>query len=304
MLLFDSQHDFTKGKSCLTNPLVFCDGVTTSVDKGKATDIICLDFCKTFDMVPHNILLAKLERDKFDGWTIRRVEQTPISQPSLIGEVLHPAHQVGGTPLDLLQQANILPVLASPELDASLMFICLFKCLSKSETIILGKRRLEEIECTLRKFADNTKLSGAVDTPEEWNVIQRDLDKLKKSTHGNLMRFNKINSKALHLGQSKPQYPYTLGDEQTESNPDEKDLGVLMDERLDMSWQCALTTQKANCVLGCIKNSVASRSRVVILLLYSALMTPHTRNSSFISGTPSSGKTLSCWSKSREGPPH
>ncbi|KAJ7415167.1 hypothetical protein BTVI_38984 [Pitangus sulphuratus] len=66
----------------------------------------------------------------------------------------------------------------------------------------------------------------------------------------------------------------TIGDEEIKSSHGKKDLGVLLDERLNMSQQCALSAQKAICVLGCIKSSMASMSREVSLLLCSGETPP------------------------------
>jgi len=69
------------------------------------------------------------------------------------------------------------------------------------------------IECTLNQFADDTKLSGVVDTPDGWCATQQVLDKLERWACVNLMRFNKVKCKVLHLGRGTPRYQYKLGDE-------------------------------------------------------------------------------------------
>jgi len=250
-----NQHGFTHGRSCLTNLLETLEAWTRLLDEGFGIDVVFLDYRKAFDSVPHKRLLNKIRAlglgDKVTKWiedflTERKMRVNVGGNFSTWLEVLSgvPQGSVLG-PLLFLLFVNDLP---------------------------------DWVQCSIKMFADDTKIWTKISMEEDQELLQNDLNQLIRWSQEWLLQFNPEKCKVMHIGHTLDT-TYWINDQGSshllQETDSEKDLGVYISKDLKPSLQCATAANKAMTVLRMIKRNFTRIDCEDFRILYHTYVRPH-----------------------------
>ena len=262
-LIRSSQHGFTAGRSCLTNLLEYMEELTSLIEMGHSVDMFYLDFSKAFDLVPHRRLLVKLRGLGIQGKVASWVEEWLSDRKQRV--VLNGEVSDWGDIFSGVVQGSVL---------GPTLFLCFINDLDLAVDMTMaagGEQRCSII----KKFADDTKWGTVVESAEDRAYFQAGLDSLQAWADTWQMQYNVDKCHILHVGKDNVKHQYHLGGRIVEASKFEKDVGVLINDDLKPSLQCAKAANKANQVLGQISRGVSYRDKDTLLRLYKTYVRPH-----------------------------
>ena len=239
------QNGFLKNNSCAMNLTTLIESLSTNLLQNLPTDIIYFDFAKAFDTVNHDLILSKLKYQYKIGRTHAKVFQQLPEKPNPNRVVLDNCTSDIIDVLSGVPQGSIL---------GPLLFVLfindIFHNIDKNSLIGL--------------YADNTKLSRKIATSTDCDILQHDIDTLNKWCISNKMKFNTDKCKVLTVTKSEPmfinelpfcKYSYTLGQKILDYTSCERDLGILINERLDWHEHHDYLLKKGYQMLGMTKRT-------------------------------------------------
>ena len=250
-LISKDQHGFTTGKSCSTQLLEIMEIWTKWWDLGLQWDVVYTDFSKAFDSVPHNRLLNKLHAYGIRGNIYLWIKNflTDRSQRVTIGQ-----ETSGWKPVTSgIPQGSVLgPILF---------------------TIFINDMP-DSINSLIKLFADDTKLFKAIESLDDVDIIQNDINELYAWSKKWQLPFNINKCKVLHFGKSKNHHLYTMNNSQLTIENSEKDLGVLFDTDMNFKHHIKTIINKANQRVGMIRRHFSKLNGQSLKLLYKTLIRP------------------------------
>ena len=258
-LLNDAQHGFREGRSCLTNLLETLEQWTEIIDEGDCIDVAYLDFRKAFDLVSHEHLIYKLSKYGIKGqilnW-IRDFLKDRTQRVVIRGTASSPRNVTSGVP-----QGSVL---------GPILFL-----------IFINDLPIELLS-RLSLFADDSKLFSRIMTNRKSKFkdvngskrLQKDLNKVVEWAEKWKMEFNIDKCKIMHLGYNNPKNVYSMGNTTLNATEEERDLGVIIDNKLDFGKHINTIVARANRILGLIRISFACMNIPMFLNIYTAQVRP------------------------------
>ena len=265
-LLSEDQFGFLPGRSCALQLLVAIEEWLRTMDSRGAVDVICLDFRKALDSVPHRRLLSKLQAYGVNGPLLRWIQaflSDRRQRVAIEGEYSGWANVTSGIP-----QGSVLgPVL----------FVIFINDLPDS------------IKSTVKLFADDTKVYRSIASDEDRSILQADIEALETWATTWQLPFNRDKCKLMHLGSTNQDLGYEMAEVELAAVRKERDLGVLTDDTLKFHEQTAAAVSRANRILGLIKHTFVALDADTLPLLYKTMVRPHLEYSNSVWGPTSRG---------------
>ena len=255
-LLPKNQHGFIAGRSCLSQLLQQIEQLIRAWEEGKTTDTIYLDFAKAFDKVDHNILFQKIKRLGITGkvglW-IREFLTGRFQQVSANGVLSDPALVTSGVPQGTVL-GPILFIIMIDDLDSELLF------------------------STASKYADDTRVSAKISSPDDAIRFQKELDDVIYPWGPlNNMALNGNKFEHLHVGKNLQQTQTSYKDpagNSIENKNSIKDLGVLITNNLTWKKHISEVVAKARAMSSWVLRTFTTRERDPMISMWNSQIRP------------------------------
>jgi hypothetical protein len=253
----DSQHGFTKGRSCITMLLKTIEDWTVALDTNSGTHIhaVFLDWSKAFDKVPHSRLLSKLKHYGIEGNLLRWFENFLTGRTQRV--------QFGGARSDLSD-------VPSGVIQGSVLGPLLFN--------IFIADLPNCIKTNIKQYADDCTLYKEVkkNDPEAANALQEDLDSVDAWCANNGMTLNALKCKVMDITHARsPHTPkYTIGGTELKYVETERLLGVHLSKNLKWNYHTDIVRAKSAQVLGFAKRNLKGCTPRVKRMAYLTMVKP------------------------------
>ena len=251
------QYAFVKGRSCVSQVITVLDDWTKTLDEGGNIDVIYTDFKKAYDSVAHQRLLKKVENAGIKGKVLKWIEAFLTNRKQRV--------KLSDTKS---KWANVLSGIPQGTVLGALLFLIFINDLP------------EHIKNSIIKlFADDAKFYKLIREAEDAAELQQDLNAACDWTIDWQLMFHPDKCKVVRLGKDNKKFNYTIKDQNGVIHPvteseGEKDLGILIDSKLNFQEHVNKKVKQANSILGIIKRSFKSLNKDSFIPLYKALVRP------------------------------